>query len=395
MTHMSTRKGRRGVKYLVVILVAVAMAGLACGGAAGEKSATTSVTGPTSAPTSSEAAVTSESATTTISSPTTATANGSAATHNTWTALSPPGALPTVRAGHVMVVDPSSHRVIMFGGLDQTSEDRVAMNDTWAYDPASNTWTDLKPSGELPPVRAAASMVYDSSAKRAIMFGGEASGELLSGTWAYDPAANTWTGLNPSGDLPAQRAGQGMVYDSDTGKVILFGGIAADGDFSDTWSYDPIANAWTYLSPTGTVPSARDSVSMVYDPSTHRVLMFGGLDAGGALNDTWAYDPTANTWTKLSPSGTLPPARYAASIVYDTSNGQTIMFGGQSDDGNSLNDTWAYDPTTNTWTKLSPSGEPPSARSSSMVYDSVTGQAILFGGNGGGSGFNDTWSYRP
>jgi hypothetical protein len=30
-----------------------------------------------------------------------------------------------------------------------------------------------------------------------------------------------------------------------------------------------------------------------------------------------------------------------------------------------------------------------------MVYDYATGQVILFGGNGRGSGFNDTWSYKP
>ena len=36
--------------------------------------------------------------------------------------------------------------MIMFGG----SERYRGLNDTWAYDPAGNTWTDLKPSGTLP-----------------------------------------------------------------------------------------------------------------------------------------------------------------------------------------------------------------------------------------------------
>ena len=50
---------------------------------------------------------------------------------------------------------------------------------------------------------------------------------------------------------------------------------------------------------------------MAYDSSSHRVIMFGGSVADGSkyFNDTWAYDPAANTWTELKPSGALPGAR--------------------------------------------------------------------------------------
>jgi len=98
---------------------------------------------------------------------------------------------------------------------------------------------------------------------------------------------------------------------------------------------------------------------MVYDSAGKKVIMFGG--AGGAGNDTWAYDPTANSWTELHPAGDLPSARCAYSMVYDSAHGRVILFGGHHGDA-TLDDTWSYDPASNTWTELHPAGDVPSAR---------------------------------
>ena len=39
------------------------------------------------------------------------------------------------------------------------------------------------------------------------------------------------------------------------------------------------------------------------------MILFGGPDAEGqAKDDTWAYDPAANTWTELKPTGAVPSA---------------------------------------------------------------------------------------
>ena len=110
-----------------------------------------------------------------------------------------------------------------------------------------------------------------------------------------DSAVNTWTDLHPTGDLPLARAGHSMVCDPTSGRVILFGGW--DGNSStylnDTWAYDPIANIWIELHPAGDLPPARESHSMVYDPAGGRVILFGGWDdnRGVEFNDTWAYGP--------------------------------------------------------------------------------------------------------
>ena len=110
----------------------------------------------------------------------------------------------------------------MFGGHGDAG---APLNDTWAYDPAANAWTELKPAGTLPAPRSAQSMAYDLTSGRLIMFGGlDSAGTVLDDAWAYDPVANTWTELEPSGTQPVARAGHVMVYDPASGRLIMFGG---------------------------------------------------------------------------------------------------------------------------------------------------------------------------
>ncbi|MFH1833496.1 MAG: kelch repeat-containing protein, partial [bacterium] len=256
---------------------------------------------------------------------------------NVWTNLNPSGPTPAARVGHSMVYDSAQGRVILFGGVDNS--DAIAgdlLNDTWAYDPSTNTWTELAPAGPLPAPRYGQAMVYDSAQGKVIMFGGiDAFGSSLStvsflnDTWAYDPITNTWTDLAPPTTKPGmitvpipRVTARQMVYDSAQGKVILFGGFRSSFSFlGDTWAYDPSANTWTGLGPSGALPSARALGSMAYDPVTAKTLLFGGMWGFApflAVGDTFAYDSGVSTWSNLDPSGTLPAARQEHAMVHVT-----------------------------------------------------------------------------
>jgi TIR domain/Galactose oxidase, central domain len=310
-----------------------------------------------------------------------------------WTELYS-GNQPAARDGHAMAYDPTSGRVIMFGGETTTS----SFNDTWAYDPAAYTWTAIDPTRPSPTARSAHAMAYDQVTRRVIMFGGlNEAGAALDDTWAYDPRASVWTELTPLGKVPPARSGHALAYDPVTHRLIMFGGFGDAGvPLNDTWAYDPEANAWTELTPLGTAPPTRSAHAMVYDPATHRLIMFGGFgDAGAPLNDTWACDPKASAWTELKPIGISPSARSACAMDYDQTSGLVIIFGGQDSAGTSLNDTWAYDSADNTWMKLEPSGIQPLARAGhAMVYDQAGGRLTMFGGHaiGGADYFDDTWA---
>jgi len=265
-----------------------------------------------------------------------------------WTQLRP-SAAPSARGGHSMVYDFARKKVVLFGGIDDTDDRTTLLNDTWVYDPASNTWVGSRPGG-APPARTYFSMVYDSGAKKTLLFGGQDWSRLLRDLWAYDAAAGAWTELHPVGG-PSARVHHSMAYDPGVEKVILFGGSDATGLLRDTWAYDAVAGTWTELRPTGALPPARCFHSMVCDTANSRVILMGGrgsaLIAPGDplhLTDMWAYDAAAGAWTELRPPGVSPPPRLSYPIVYDSAAGKVILFGGYGSDGGGLNDTWVFGP---------------------------------------------------
>ncbi|MBN2391001.1 MAG: hypothetical protein JXR84_09765, partial [Anaerolineae bacterium] len=199
----------------------------------------------------------------------------------------------------------------------------------------------------------------------------------------------TWIQLSPFGTPPAARDGHSAIYDAANARMIVFGGYS----LNDVWALDlntPGAETWTQLSPAGTLPAAREAHSAIYDAPNARMIVFGGKNiSGGDLNDVWALDlstPGAETWTQLSPLGTLPAARFSHSAIYDAPNARMIVFGGRG-----FNDVWVLDLSTSgaeTWTQLSPSGTLPEAREGhSAIYDAANARMIVFGG-----GSNDLWS---
>jgi hypothetical protein len=243
---------------------------------------------------------------------------------NTWKALSPKGKLKPARVGSCMALDEASGKIILFGGTDM----HEWYGETWSYDPAANNWTNLKPQGEVPSGRSDAGMAYDPASGKIILFGGvDTDFNCLNDTWSYDPAGNAWTKLTTAVEGPSARSGLGMAYDPHSRMIILFGGI--DSQFvcyGDTWAFDPAAGTWTQLSPVGASPMARGRSALAYDAGLDKMVLFGGAtvqaDSSGGfgsqvyLNDTWIYGVNLGSGTSggvttvVTPvtSSTLPPA---------------------------------------------------------------------------------------
>ena len=77
-----------------------------------------------------------------------------------------------------------------------------------------------------------------------------------------------------------------MAYDAQSGRIILFGGVSGAGGYiGDTWAYDLEANVWTSLSPSSG-PTPRQNHVMAYDTQSDRIVLFGGDDTTGPVGDT-------------------------------------------------------------------------------------------------------------
>jgi hypothetical protein len=196
----------------------------------------------------------------------------------------------------------------------------------------------------------------------------------------------SWTNMNPA-TKPSARNRHAMAYDSTNHKIILFGGIDAGDSYDETWVYDLGTNTWTNMNPS-TKPSARWDSAMVFDSDAHKVILFGG-DDGNYDDETWTYDLGSNTWSNMNPA-TKPSARSRHAMAYDSTNHKIILFGGESGPGGYLDDTWSYDLETNTWTNMNPISKPSARSWHAMVYDSYYHKVILFGGY---PYDDETWTY--
>ena len=218
------------------------------------------------------------------------------------------------------------------GGPPFTRE--VSTNETWTYNGA---WTKKSPA-HSPPVRREAAMV--NAGTKLVLFGGYGRSD----TWTWD--GTDWTEVTP-GASPSARGAAGMAYDPERAKVVLFGGAtnsvasAYSAALADTWEYDLVANTWTNKTP-AVSPDADAFPSVQYDPLHKRIVMFAALKGAtsGSLHQ-WAWDGT--NWTDIT-SGSAPPVRRFARVVFDEARKEFVMHGGGdiANAANATGETWTY-----------------------------------------------------
>lgn len=249
---------------------------------------------------------------------------------------------------------------------------------TWTWN--GTTWTPQTPSA-TPSARAGAVMAYDAATKQLILFGGQSGPNLLNETWTW--TGSNWVNLSPANSPPAL-VNASLAYDPATGQLLLFGGSLEFGPIAETWSWD--GSTWTQLTP-ATSPAARSQAALAYDPASSQLLLFGGAAEETPLGDTWSW--SGSNWVKLSPA-TSPSPRVAPALAYDSATQQFLLQNGVGGTG-TLNDQWAWNGST--WIKQRQlSAVNPTRDGRSMAYDPTLAQLVLFGGGtNGGPNLGDTW----
>ena len=216
---------------------------------------------------------------------------------------------------------------------------------------------------------------------------------LLSGQAFAQAPGPYWKTTLTTGNPPLRMDNPGTASGT---HMYVFGGLDAGGAArNDLWSFD--GAAWTLMTADGAPgsPSARSRAAVSWNFFKNRLMVFGGMDAaGGYLGDTWEWDPITNTWAQITPTGPAPSARWHSSLTADLATGQMLLFGGESATA-FHGDTWLFDGAD--WTEVNLSGPGlPKGRSQHTVagrvdmFDSVLSQG--YGGPGIGGGFyKDTW----
>lgn len=262
----------------------------------------------------------------------------------------------------------------------------------------SSDWTrvTLAPGSAVPPPRVNPGMVYDPIDGYILLYGGWNNvSNYLGDTWIF--SHDSWAELNLT-VTPGPRSSFGMGYDPADGYVLLYGGVNDSGPLNDTWAFHD--GSWTKIV-TSTAPQARQDFSMVYDAADAYIMVFGGVNEASQsnylyYNDTWTYK--SGQWNKLTTSE-APSSRGAQAMVYDSSEGYTLLFGGSTDYfsvNGGQSDTWKYQG--GAWTQLHPSGSPDHRDDLGLVWDPAIAGDLFYGGwdpaGTCGNAQNDTRIYR-
>jgi len=227
-------------------------------------------------------------------------------------------------------------------------------------------------------------MVYDTDRGVSVLFGGECHGVIrhCGDLWEWD--GEDW---RPRGALdgPGRRSDAAMALESDRRTSLLFGGLDSVGAdvalLDDTWRWD--GASWTELS-VEPRPSARFSHGMARDPASGHLLLFGGCDAyrpsatvrcWRPLGDTWLWNGDA--WQPQLPESS-PSERQGFGMATAPGGAGVVLFGGQDADLVVSADTWTWSGAS--WSREQVEESPSARYDHALAWDTARDVVVLFGG---------------
>jgi N-acetylneuraminic acid mutarotase len=318
-----------------------------------------------------------------------------------WRQLFPPGSEPGPKSGGAAAV--LGDALFLLGG--DTKQSGFLQYYTYKWSPDSLTWSRLPSTSVLP-----SNVFYsdvDSVGGLLFMFGGASTGGYFNDIYIMSPNVDqpSWTQV-VADVTPAQR--NGHTATEIDGMIYVFGGWDQTKYYNDLWAFDTSVlingtrgGSWREFAYTP-APAPRDGHTGVDYQGD--LVIFGGFshntqngnnsftsctspsDKCVYYNDLWFFNTPTSSWKKMSPGGSLPPARHmhSADVVGD----RMLVFGGAGKKGD-LNDLWSYQFSRNEWVQLKPSGVLPAPRNS-HVAGVIGGILYIYGGN---IGTQDTWSF--
>jgi hypothetical protein len=222
-----------------------------------------------------------------------------------WTELPPP---PEIRTGAAQAWTGS--QLLIWGGWSGWSDEQPPERDGIAFDVSSNTWGAIPPA----PIPGRSFPASGWTGTELLVWGGwdgsysgEEPGTLSDGA-AYDPATQQWRLLPPSGLTPRAPL---SVW---TGEELIVWGtsLRTKNRPLDGAAYDPASDSWRTI-PEGPI-ELTDAVGVW---TGTEMIVFGAALHGGNFPETptaigAAYDPARDTWRQLPESDIDPNANTAS-----------------------------------------------------------------------------------
>ncbi|KAH3762413.1 galactose oxidase [Pelomyxa schiedti] len=298
----------------------------------------------------------------------------SGGTNPSWEVLfgQEPGPAPHPCHGHVC----AEHRGVLyiFGGAGVVNHTGIMR-----FDLKSKKWIAPLPSPTLGNFTA---MVKETH--HMYLFGGDTGGTPNNNLFHFNLESREWTKLYPTDEGPAATApvpryGASLIKYWES--LFVFGGSSGDEYFRDIKKFNLNTKKWEpiLLAEGSLIPPSRCHHTAFRIRNKEAIFyVFGGLsEARVKLSDLWELCPTSPlTWRQHTTTGAIPtPQRGHVGCVADNS---LLMFGSSND--NPICEISRLDFDSLNWTRLSPTGQSPSAREFHAATSSRDDQIIVFGG---------------
>ena len=200
------------------------------------------------------------------------------------------GSLPPARGEAAMAADPRDCSLLLFGG--SLVDGRTVLSDTWRW--ADGTWTQLHPSPSPPP-RVFGAMAFDPATSQMVLYGGgdPNAGDADHGdTWTWNGSA--WTELHPATSPP--RGAATMAYDTSTARLLLF-------TLLETWAWD--GGTWVRLGAQPKLHEGTGGALLVTDPGASPFL-FQLYSTGAPPSTLGVYQWRSEAWVEVTPAAAGP-----------------------------------------------------------------------------------------
>eukprot|EP00002_Diphylleia_rotans_P012994 TRINITY_DN2530_c1_g1_i4.p1 TRINITY_DN2530_c1_g1~~TRINITY_DN2530_c1_g1_i4.p1 ORF type:complete len:2539 (+),score=349.69 TRINITY_DN2530_c1_g1_i4:56-7672(+) len=302
-----------------------------------------------------------------------------------------PISVPPPKYGAVSVV--TNGQLMIIGGA---APPNVVGSDTWTWDSGLRLWADSSVA-HVPIHRSEATMVRIDDVSFAI-FGGSTmymEETLLNDIWTFDTVSATWTQFfreSSEPDVPSPRAGAiGAFYDD---SLILMGGRTYVTQVDDRiWKFDLGTKKWSVI-PFQTRltenqrPLYREGSMHTMIGNTH--IIWGGQVLPGVRGyERYSSIFSAGLSTKEildHPPQSQDPIRRKYSSLVVREDSTLLLYGGQTFDGNALDDLWTLDTKNWIWTphavKDTRQARP---KISHGVANAFGNSTVFFGGRDGAS----------
>jgi hypothetical protein len=209
------------------------------------------------------------------------------------------------------------------------------------------------------------------------------SGRKGKGTTLFSVKAKP--NYTPPPTYPANRAWHAFtsngVADVAASRLYMYGGAGSDAQAvpADLWYYRAYYDQWTLVSPASTTkPGSRQWEGLSCGAGA--CVMTGGSNGVGLVNETWVYREATNAWTQATCGRTspCPSARQMMTMAFDPERSNHLLFGGRGSQSPGLNDTWTIDAATLKWTLRAPTFKPAERNRAAAFY--VPGIGVVMHG---------------